>query len=81
MARTGFRRGVTLMTMREHHAAGQPRQSLHFRFVQRPIFAEEIGGVLIDDDRDDQFWMRRLGRVQRHCPRGNTKERNRELSG
>ncbi len=65
MAGAGFGRGMALIATRECSALAQP---LEAAFIIGPIFAEEIGGKLIDRDGDDQPGRR--GGTRWHCRLG-----------
>ena len=59
--RAGFRRRVPLMASREHDAVSESREPSR---VHRPVLAEQVAGVLIDDYGDDELRRRRLGSMQ-----------------
>ena len=72
MAGAGFGRGMALIALGEHDPLRQPLQAAAIILA---IFAEQIGGKLIDADCDDQ--LRRAG----GCRRGRRLCRNRHGGG
>ena len=59
MAGAGFGCGMALIALGEHDPLRQPLQAAAIILA---IFAEQVGGKLVDRYGDDQLGWRRLGR-------------------
>ncbi len=61
MARARLRAGMALIAVRKHGAASKRREAVP---VEWAVFTEQIGRILVDDDRHDERGPRRRRRLR-----------------